>query len=181
MAKVLNQLLYSAVVYGSELPSGVLRLESTSSVGTKGAVELVGTHFDLITDMQIGRLIHTNTGTRSYDFPDYSGQVLISGLFTGANQMVYSSAAGVYAMLPNTLGGALVTSALGNIQWVAGTDAQVLTVVSGAPVFADIPDVGFINDYCLPIRSHIMPPQVIILVPLPQWPPELYLALPVAS
>ena len=149
MTKVLNQLLYSSVVFGSELPSGILRLDSTSH-GLKGAIEFVGTQFDFITDLQIGRLIHANTGTRIYDFPDYTGQVLISGLFTGANQMVYSSAAGVYAMLPNTLGGALVTSALGNIQWVAGTNTQVLTLVAGAPVFADIPDVGFINDSLLP-------------------------------
>jgi hypothetical protein len=144
MTKVLNQLLYSSVVFGSELPSGVLRLESTSS-GTKGAVEIVGTQFDLITDNQIGRLIHANTGTRIYNFPDYSGQVLISGLFTGAGQMVYSSAAGVYAMLPNALGGALVTSATGAIQWATGSVNQVLTLVAGTPVFADLPDTGYIN------------------------------------
>ena len=144
MTKVLNQLLYSSVVFGDELPGGVLRLESTSS-GTKGAVEIVGTHFDLITGTQIGRLVHSNSGLRLWDFPDYSGQVLISGLFTAANQMVYSSAAGVYAMLPNALGGALVTQAAGAIQWATGTAGQVLTQVAGAPVFADLPDVGFIN------------------------------------
>ena len=145
MTKVLNQLLYSSVVFGSELPNGVLRLESTSS-GTKGAVEVVGTYIDIITDTQIGRLIHANTATRIYDFPDYAGQVLISGIFTGANQIVYSSAAGVYAMLPNLVGGALVTAAItGDVQWVTGTVGQVLTMVSGGPIFATLPDVGFIN------------------------------------
>jgi hypothetical protein len=98
MAKVLNQLLYSSVVFGSDEPSGILRLESTSS-GTKGQVEVVGTRLDLITNAVIGSLIHANTTTRTYNFPDYSGQVLISGLFTGENQLLYSSAAGVYAML----------------------------------------------------------------------------------
>jgi len=145
MAKVLNQLLYSSVVFGSELPAGVLRLESTSS-GTKGAVEVVGTHVDIITGTQVGRLIHANTATRVYDFPNYSGQVLISGIFTGANQLAYSSAAGVYAMLPNEVGGALVTAAVtGQVQWVTGTEGQVLTMVTGGPVFATLPDVGFIN------------------------------------
>lgn len=145
MTKVLNQLLYSAVVFGDELPGGILRLESTSS-GTKGPVEVVGTYFDLITGTQTGRLVHSNTGLRIYDFPDYTGQVLISGLFTDAYQMVYSSAAGVYAMLPNTPGGALVTQATsGAIQWAVGSNGQVLTQVAGAPIFADLPDVGFIN------------------------------------
>jgi len=144
MAKVLNQLLYSSVVFGSDLPSGVLRLESTSS-GTKGAVEIVGTHTDFITDTGIGRLVHTNTTTRIYDLPDYSGQVLISGIFTGANQLLYSSAAGVYAMLPSTVGGALVTLAAGDIAWETGSDDQVLTIVGGVPAFTDLPDAGFIN------------------------------------
>ena len=144
MTKVLNQLLYSSVVFGDDLPSGILRLESTSS-GTKGAIEFVGSHFDLITDTQTGRLIHANTGFRTYDFPDYSGQVLISGIFTGAGQLVYSSAAGVYAMLPNVVGSALVTSGIGDIAWASGNNDQVLTMVAGAPVFADLPDVGFIN------------------------------------
>jgi hypothetical protein len=144
MTKVLNQLLYSSVVFGSELPSGMLTLESTSS-GTKGRVQIIGTQFDFIVNNQLGSLTHSNSGARLYSLPDYSGQVLISGIFTAANQMVYSSAPGVYAMLPNTLGGALVTGATGTIHWAAGTTAQVLTIVAGAPVFANLPDVGFIN------------------------------------
>lgn len=144
MAKVLNQLLYSAIIFGDELPNGILRLESTSS-GTKGSVELVGSHFDFIVGTQTGRIVHSNSGLREYDFPDYSGQVLISGIFTDANQLVYSSAAGVYAMLPNALGGALVTQASGTIQWATGSDGQVLTLAAGAPIFTDLPDVGFIN------------------------------------
>ena len=144
MAKVLNQLLYSSVVFGSDQPAGVLRLESTSS-GTKGPVEVVGTRLDLIINTVIGSLVHSNSSARTYTFPDYSGDVLISGLFTDANQLLYSSAAGVYAMLPNAVGGALVTSPTGAIQWVAGADDQVLTLVAGTPVFADLPDTGFIN------------------------------------
>jgi hypothetical protein len=143
MTKVLNQLLYSSVVFGDELPGGVLRLESTSS-GTKGAVEVVGTHVDIINGT-IGRLVHTNSSLQIYDFPDYSGQVLISGLFTAPYQMVYSSAAGVYAMLPNSPSGALVTLPSGALQWATGLDGQVLTLVAGVPGFTDLPDVGFIN------------------------------------
>ena len=144
MTKVLNQLLYSSVVFGDELPGATLQLSSTSS-GTKGPIQLVGTNFDFITGTQIGRLTHANTATRVYTLPDYSGQVLISGLFTAANQMLYSSAAGVYAMLTNTPGGALVTDITGAISWGTGAVGQVLTMVAGAPVFADLPDNGFIN------------------------------------
>ena len=144
MAKILNQLLYSSVVFGSDQPAGVLRLESTSS-GTKGAVEVVGTSLDLITGMVVGSFVHTNTVDRTYTFPDYSGTVLVSGLFTDVNQLLYSSSAGVYAALSSIAGSALVTSPSGGIQWVTGADGQVLTLVGGTPVFIDLPDVGFIN------------------------------------
>ncbi len=145
MAKVLNQLLYSAVVFGSELPAGSLRLDATSSA-TKGSIELSAASIDLLINMQIGRLIHSNTALRSYNFPDYSGDVLISGLFTSANQLLYSSAPGVYARLLNTPSSALVTAKdTGQIGWASGTNDQVLTIVDGTPQFTDLPDIGFIH------------------------------------
>lgn len=164
MTKVLNQLLYSSIVFGDDQPSGSLRLESTSS-GTKGSVQVVGSYFDFITNTQTGRLSHANTAFRTYTFPDYSGQILVSGIFTDANQLVYSSAAGVYAMLPNTVGAALVTSATGQIGWSSGTVGQVLTIVAGQAVFADLPDTGFINPspvanqiaYYATIGNHLSP------------------------
>jgi len=143
MAKVLNQLLYSSVVFGSEVPNGVLRLESTSS-GTKGAVELVGTHVDIISDTQIGRISHTNSATRTYTLPDYSGQVLVSGIFTADNQLVYSSSGG-YAILSSSPSGVLVSDTLGAPQWIIGSEGQVLSIIGGVPVFATLPDTGFIN------------------------------------
>lgn len=145
MAKVLNQLLYSSIIYGNDQPSGSLRLMSTSA-GMKGAIEVVGSRLDLIVDNQIGRLVHANQETRTYRLPDYSGQVLVSGLFTAAGQLLYSASAGVYAALAASLGGALVTSATGELQWVTGTEGQVLTVSSaGEPSFADIPNTGTIE------------------------------------
>lgn len=149
MSKILNQLLYSAVVFGSDNPSGVLRLESTSS-GTKGPVELVGTQFDLISNGQIGRFIHTNTDTRTYSLPDVSGEIFVSDMFTLGNQLLYSSAVSTYAVLDPVLGGALTTNVGGDISWVMGADGQVLTIVSGAPIFQDIPDVGSVGESLLP-------------------------------
>lgn len=141
MAKVLNQLLYSSIVYGSDQPSGTLRLTSTSS-GMKGQIEFVGSHFDLITDNQTARLWHTNNSTRLYKLPDISGEILVSGLFTEANQLLYSASAGVYATLSASLGGSLVTNSSGSIQWATGQDGQILMMVSGSPSFQSIPDVG---------------------------------------
>lgn len=145
MSKILNQLLYSAVVFGSDAPSGVLRLESTSS-GTKGTLELVGSQFDLIVNNQIGRLVHTNTGLRTYTLPDVSGNLLVSGMLTEANQLIYSSAASEFAILDALAGGCLVTDLGGNLTWVQGLDNQVLTIVAGAPVFQDLPDVGTVGE-----------------------------------
>jgi len=143
MAKILNQLLYSSIIYGTDQPSGALRLTSTSS-GMKGAIELVGSHFDLIINNQTGRFTHANSTTQTYLLPDYSGEVLVSGIFTDANQLVYSSAAGVYAILSSIVGSALVTTETGDIQWTTGAEGQVLTMKGGFPSFQNIPDVGHI-------------------------------------
>lgn len=128
MAKSLNQLLYSETLFGGEAPQGKLRLESTSS-SQKGAIELVGTSFDLITASAIGSFRLQNTGTRVYEFPDYSGTVLVSGLFTEKNQLIYSVAAGVASVLSVVNGSALVSDIItGDLSWTTGSAGQVLGI-----------------------------------------------------
>ena len=134
MAKALNQLLYSETLFGGDAPQGGLRLEATSS-SQKGPVELVGSAFDLITASQIGRFRHQNTGTQYYELPDYSGTVLVSGLFTEKNQLIYSVAAGVASIMSVTNGGALVSDKnTGNMSWTTGTLGQVLGIDAGGQV-----------------------------------------------
>ena len=145
MAKSLNQQLYSAFLYGGELAAGTLRLESTSAV-TKGLVQVVATQLQLITNSQTGIFVHANTGTRTYTFPDLSGEVLVSGRFTAANQMLYSSAPGTFAILNSIASSVLVSTAGGVPVWApTGSEGQVLTIVSGAPQFATPPDNGSVG------------------------------------
>ena len=147
MTKSLNQYLYSSIVYGSADISQKLRLESTSNV-TKGQVEVVGTYLDLIINSRIGRLIHANSATRTYTFPDYSGTVLISGILSQAGDIIYASSPGIFAVLHPSINSALTTDSSGLPSWAQGTSGQFLQVNSSNVVtFADLPsNIGTISD-----------------------------------
>jgi len=138
MAKALNQRFYTDILYGSEVAAGSLRLESTLSA-TKGVVQIVGTSADLIISGQTGRLIHANSALRTYTFPDYSGTVLLSGIFTGANQFLYSTGVGTFTVLSAASASVLTTSIAGVPAWVTGSDGQFLQITGGVPVFAALP------------------------------------------
>lgn len=145
MAKILNQLLYSQILFGGENPGDTLALYSTSS-STKGVVQILGTSLDLIIAGIAASVVHTNTVPRTYSLPDYSGQILVSGLFTTEGQILFASAASTYAVLSPTLNGTLTANSVtGRPQWITGVDGQFLSIVGTTPQYANLPDRGIVN------------------------------------
>ena len=145
MAKILNQLLYSQILFGGENPSGTLALYSTSS-STKGVVQIYGTSLDLIIAGVAASIVHSNTVSRTYTLPDYAGEILVSGLFTTEGQLLFASAASTYTVLDPLPEGTLTANALtGRPQWITGVDGQFLSIVGTTPQYADLPDRGIVN------------------------------------
>ena len=142
MAKVLNQQLYSAILYGADNVAGAgIQLQSTSH-GIKGPVQLIGATIDLIVAGQLGSLVHANTATRLYSLPDSSGALAVSGELTTVGATWYAGAPGVLAVLDGLANGAMVSNASGVPSWATGTAGQVLTWSATGPQFAVLPDHG---------------------------------------
>jgi hypothetical protein len=141
--KVLNQRIYSPVVYGGESAGDDLTLEASLS-GSKGPVRVSGSLLEIVIAGQIGQVIHTNTNPRVYALPDNTGTLFCSGYFTTANQLVYSASAGVFGILNSASSAALITNSFGVISWATGVDGQYLGVQSGLPGFYALPDSGTI-------------------------------------
>jgi len=138
MAKARDQKFFTDILYGGEASAGGLRLESTTSP-TKGVVQVVGTSLDVIINNQTGRFVHANTALRTYTLPDVSGTVLVSGVFTTANQFIYSTGAGTFTVLPQALAAVLTTSAGGVPTWLTGVENDFLQIIGGVPILAQLP------------------------------------------
>jgi hypothetical protein len=138
MAKVLNQNLFTGVLYGSENAGASLTLQSTLSA-TQGIVKIVGTSLDLFIGGTTGRFIHANTALRTYTFPDIDGTFLTDSIYTGNNQIVYSTGANTYTLLNSVSASLLSTSSLGVPTWITGTNGQFLQMSGGLPIFAPLP------------------------------------------
>ena len=145
MAKVLNQQLYSTILYGADNVAGAsLQLDATSNA-IKGPVQLIGQTIDLVVAGQLGSLVHANTAARLYSFPDVSGTVAVSGDLTSVGALWYASAPGVLAVLPGATSGVLVSDPTGVPGWAAGTTGQVITQTPTGPQFATLPDHGTVS------------------------------------
>lgn len=146
MAKSRNQKFFTDILYGSETSSGILRLESTTSP-TKGSVEVVGSQIDFIIAGQTGRFVHANTALRTYSLPDTDGTLVVGGIFTGSNQLLYSTGAGTFTVLAAANSSVLTSDGAGVPTWVSGSNGQFLQISGGVPIFGPLPaSVGTIDN-----------------------------------